>query len=130
MKIKLFFLLLVCAFIDASGMTLWEKYWKDDLRQFPTTQVDKYFADIVDLASPCGAIPAARVKVARKSFSLGKARNYMDFFRVFPFFLTLCSLFSEKTVPFHHVPMLILNHLLFYCFFRSNDLYIINYTLY
>ena len=74
MKIKLFFLLLVCAFIDASGMTLWEKYWKDDLRQFPTTQVDKYFADIVDLASPCGAIPAARVKVARKSFSLGKPK--------------------------------------------------------
>lgn len=74
MKIKLFFLLLVCAFIDASGMTLWEKYWKDDLRQFPTTQVDKYFADIVDLASPCGAIPAARVKVARKSFRLGKPK--------------------------------------------------------
>ena len=70
MKLLPFILALVCGISTFAGeMLLWNRFWHHDLRQYPDTQIHKYFEDIVYLAAPQGPPPPSRALVVRTRYA-------------------------------------------------------------
>jgi len=73
-KFTLLLMMLFGTSIGAEQSTLWDRYWTYDLRQYPTTHVEKYFKDLVFLAGKVGPVPESTARIRRKDYTGKKVR--------------------------------------------------------